>query len=379
MNNRPSPIGVANYRQEDERKRDEARFGAVQAQIDELRQVVRDLASRQIRAEDAYKQYEGTAAQNKLLLDQIRHEAHQTAQARALDENRTRQQLGDLETRLEDAVRPIRSLQAHVTELLELSRRKTDDSGQYQKRFEELRVAIEHANAVGDRNTVISHQLRDAIESVREETDQVRRDILRTDDAVKIVDQEARRRIADVSQVGESYSAHIAELRSDIAHAFDLIEETKRALVPIDPALEELREFDAGIRQDLTRFQAQFIERIEAIMQRFDDIRQESDAQFADVRQGQEQRYERLVERIEATGEIHRQLGFRISAVAHELDGLRQVDERLRRDIWHLHEQRVRLRLEQVQQELDVVTGQRRDAEAASSPNGDPEPHAPEF
>jgi chromosome segregation ATPase len=379
MNNRPSPLGVANYRQEDERKRDEARFDVLQGQIDEMRQVLRELAGRQVRAEEAFKQYEGTAAQNKLLLDQIRHEAHQTAQARALDENRTRQQLGDLETRLEDAVRPIRSLQAHVAELLEMSRRKTDDTGQYQKRFEEMRVAIEHANAVGDRNTAISHQLRDAIESVREETDQVRRDILRTDDAVKIVDQEARRRVADVSQVADSYGGHIAELRSDIAHAFDLIEETKRALVPIDPVLEELREFDAGLRQDLTRFQEQFIERIEAITLRFDDIRQESDAQFDDVRQSQEQRYERLVERIEATGEIHRQLGFRISAVVHELDGLRQIDERLRRDIWHLHEQRVRLRLEQVQQELDVVTGQRRDAEATASFNGDPDPRAPEF
>ncbi|HET8524603.1 MAG TPA: hypothetical protein VFL82_15310 [Thermomicrobiales bacterium] len=379
MNNRPLPLGVANYRQEDERKRDEARFDVLQGQVDEIRTVLRELAGRQVRSEEAYKQYEGTAAQNKLLLDQIRHEAHQTAQARALDENRTRQQLGDLETRLEDAVRPIRSLQAHVAELLEMSRRKTDDTGQYQKRFEEMRVAIEHANAVGDRNTAISHQLRDAIEGVREETDQVRRDILRTDDAVKIVDQEARRRIADVSQVADSYGGHIAELRSDIAHAFDLIEDTKRALVPIDPVLEELREFDAGLRQDLTRFQEQFINRIESITQRFDDIRQESDAQFADVRQSQEQRYERLVERIEATGEMYRQLGFRISAVAHELDGLRQIDERLRRDIWHLHEQRVRLRLEQVQQELDVVTGQRRDAEATAAMNGDPEPRAPEF
>ena len=39
-------------------------------------------------------------------------------------------------------------------------------------------------------------------------------------------------------------------------------------------------------------------------------------------------------------------------------------DAALHRDIWYLHEQRVRVRLEQVQEELDLATAQRRDAES---------------
>ena len=72
-----------------------------------------------------------------------------------------------MEQRLDDAVRPIRSLQAHVSELLETSRRRVDDTGQNQRRFEELRTMIDHIQAVGDRNTVASHQVRDAVESPR--------------------------------------------------------------------------------------------------------------------------------------------------------------------------------------------------------------------
>src|SRR5687768_7622460 len=92
----PAP-GMPAYRQDDERRRDEARLSTMQSQLDELRQALRELASRQVRSEEGLKQYEGSAAQNRLALEQIRQESQQSAQARALDENRTRQQLSDLE------------------------------------------------------------------------------------------------------------------------------------------------------------------------------------------------------------------------------------------------------------------------------------------
>jgi chromosome segregation ATPase len=280
--------------------------------------------------------------------------------------------IADLEQRLDDATRPIRSLQAHVGELIEASRRKTDDTGQHQKRYDELRGLIEHLTAVGDRNAVVTHQLRDSIDNVRGETDQLRRDILRSEDAIKIVDQEARRRITEVAQVGQNYSARIDEIRSDLTHAFDLIEEYRRSIVHIDPALNDLREVDVGLRQDINRFHTQAIERHEIVVDRLEDNRQATDAQFVEIRQAAEQRYERLGERIDEINELHRELGLRISAVAHQLDELRLVDAAIRRDIWQLHEQRVRLRLEQAQAELDLVTGQRRTADAPASSEARP-------
>ena len=358
--------GIPAYRQEDDRRRDEARIVTLQNQLDELRQALRELASRQVRIEETTKQYEGSAAQNRLGLEQIRQETQQSAQARALDENRTRQQVSDLEQRFEDATRPIRSLQAHVNELLEVSRKKTDDTGQHQRRYDELRGMIEHLQALGDRNAVITHQLRDSIDNVRSETEQVRRDLLRNEDAVKIVDQEARRKVSEVAQAGEGVTIRLDELRSDLAHSFDLIEETRRSIVHVDPTLEELRQVDVVLRQDITKFQQQAIERHETLVERQEDNRQAVDSQFAELRTTMEQRYERLGERIEAVNELYRELGYRLGTFVLQIDELKQVDGSLRRDLWTLHEQRVRLRLEQVQQELDLVTGSRRIAEASA-------------
>lgn len=365
---RPDGMRPTAYRQDDERRRDEARLIGLQNQVDELRQALREIASRQVREEELLKQYEGSAAQNRLGIDQLRQESQQSAQARALDENRTRQQVADLETRLQDVARPIRSLQAHVLELLEAARKKTDDTSQYRQRDDELQEQIEHLSAHVDRTSVMIHQLRDSGDSLRGESDQLRRDVMRTEDAIKIADQEGRRRTTEIEQATGGISSRLDELRSDLGHLFDLIDDTRRSIVHLDPAVEELRAVDVSLRQDLGRFQSQTNERHELMLERAEDARQETDTQIADVRQAQEQRYERVTERIEELGETHRELGFRITALSGQLDELRLADVSLRRELWILNEQRVRLRMEQAQQELDQVISQRQDAEADAAP-----------
>jgi len=379
MSSRPPSAQPAMYRQDDDRRRDEARFDALQDQLDELRQVARELIARQGRMEEALKVNEGGIEQQRLALEQTRLETRQSFQARALDENRTRQQLADVEARVDDAVRPIRSLQAHVHELLDAARKKTDDTGQHQKRYDELRAMIEHLAAHGDRTVVITHQLRDAIDLLQGETDGLRRDIVRAEDAVKIVDQEARRRIAEVAQIGDDYTSRLDELHSDLAHVYDLIEETRRSTVHVDPALEELKGIDVALRQEQARFQTHVGERFDGLSERVDDLRRELDARLAEIRQAQEQRVERLTERLDELSEIHRELGNRIAALAQELDHLHAADANLRRDVWHLHEQRVRFRLEQAQQELDRVTSQRRTQEAGDVPDDRTARRPPEY
>ncbi len=362
----PPQGGMSPYRQDDERKRELARLSTLQNQIDELRTALRELASRQVRLEEGVKQTEGGSAENRILIEQTRQESQVSARARAIDENRTRQQIVDMDQRLEDAVRPIRSLQAHVSELLEVARRKTDDTGAYNRRFEEIRAALEHQQAIGDRNTIAAHQLRETIESSKGEVDLVRRDILRNEDAVKIVDQEMRRRIAEVAQAHEGVNARLDDIRADVSHGLDLIQDLQRAGASVDPNFEELRKADADMKTEVARINQLALERHETIVDRIDDLRQSTDAQVAEVRTSQDQRFERVGERIDEINEQYRELGVRIAAFVHQLDELRLVDESLRRDLWQLHEQRVRLRLEQAQQELDELSGTRRDSEDAA-------------
>ncbi|HEV2073826.1 MAG TPA: hypothetical protein VGR29_09320, partial [Thermomicrobiales bacterium] len=351
------------YRRQDDRKRTEVQSQTLQGQLDDLRLVMRELSVRQQAEQETIKRQAATIAQLNIALEKSRQEAQQSAQARALDENRTRQQIEDLETRLDDSTRPIRSLQAHVTDLLEQSRRKVDDSTQSADRYNELMTTMEHLTAMSDRTSAIAHGLRDNIDSVRGEIDELRRDVIRSDDAVKIVDQEARRRTAAVTENIEGFTARVDELRSDLAHTYDALEDTRRGLVHVDPTLDELRAGEINLRNDLSRLQSQVDERHDQLVVMQDDVRQETDARFDQLRHALEERIERLNERLEETNEIFRETTYKISEINGQIEDLRQVDASMHRDIWYLHEQRVRVRLEQVQEELDVATAQRRDAE----------------
>lgn len=262
----PSIARPDSYREQDDRKRDDARYHSLLADLEEMRSMLRDVMEDRDSSMVMIKEQASEIAQLQQALEQATNESRQAAQAAALNENRTRQFVEELEERLDDATRPVRSLQSHVTDLLEQNRRKVDDSTQNKERFGEIGANIEHLSAQTDRTSAIAHGLRDGIDAIRSEVDELRRDMLRTDDATKIVDQDSRRRVQAVSDLMDGYNARLDELRADIAHASETIDDTRRSLVHIDPSLDELRTGEQSLRADITKLQGVSDERYDQLV-----------------------------------------------------------------------------------------------------------------
>lgn len=362
-----APVVSANrpqsYREQDAVNRNNVQFQTLLTDLDDLKDTLRELTEDRDTNQILIKQQAAEIAQLHLLLEKSSNESQQAMQAAALNENRTRQFVEELEERLDDATRPIRSLQSHMTDLLEQNRRKVDDSTQNKERFGELGTNVEHLSAQTDRTSAIAHGLRDGLDALRAEIDELRRDILRTDDATKIVDQDSRRRVQGVTDTIDGFNARLDEIRADITHVGETVDDTRRSLVHIDPSLDELRTGEQGLRNDLTKVQSVQDDRYDQLVDSIEEQRQETDARFDQLRHTLEERIERLNERLEESNDSIRETGYKLSEVNSQLEELRQQDAALHRDIWYLHEQRVRVRLEQVQEELDLATAQRRDAE----------------
>ena len=351
------------YREQDDRKRDDARYHSILADLEEMRSTLREVMEDRDSGMVMIKEQASEIAHLQQALEQATNESRQAAQAAALNENRTRQFVEELEERLDDATRPVRSLQSHVTDLLEQNRRKVDDSTQNKERFSEIGANLEHLSAQTDRTSAVAHGLRDGIDAIRSEVDELRRDMLRTDDATKIVDQDSRRRVQGVSDLMDGFNARLDEIRADVAHTTETIDDTRRSLVHIDPSLDELRTGEQSLRADFTKLQGVSDERYDQVIDMIEEQRQETDARFDQLRHALEERIERLSERLEESNDSIRETGYKISEINSLMEELKQQDAALHRDIWYLHEQRVRVRLEQVQEELDLATAQRRDAE----------------
>lgn len=356
-------------REDERRRRDEANVQTLQAQIDEIRHLARELQSRQVRLEEQLKSAEAGWAQHRLALEQHRHEVSQAAQARAVEESRVRQQLSELGARIDDSTRPIRSIQAHLSELLEAARRQRDDTGQDSKRFDELRALIDHLAAHSERQVVIAQSLRDSIDTLRVELERVQRDLLRTDDGVKIVEQEVRRRVAEITQQIENIEARVESESAGIGSLAVRIDDLRHSIGGIDPQFAALRESVEHLAGEIDRFHGQARERDEIVGERVEEVRQQLATEIRDLEEMIQQRIERVSQRTDALDEVDRELTYRINMAEVQFEELRQIDERLRRELWYLHEQRARLRFEQAQHELESVIEARRDVERRTAGN----------
>ncbi|CAN5507178.1 hypothetical protein BH24CHL1_BH24CHL1_10660 [soil metagenome] len=361
-------------RDEDRRKRDEIRTVAIQTQLDELRSLVRELVSRQARGEEQFKNYEAGLAQLRGSVEQHRHEMAQAAQARQLDDSRIRQQVSDIDARIDESIKPIRALQAHVAEVLEVIRRGRDDNQDEIRRYEEVRSQIEHVSAIAERNNDVIQLARDSIASLRTDLEQNQRDILKSEDSIRIVEQEVRRRVAETNQEIENLVVRFDEIRPVFGQLDAQISEVRDSIRHIDPALEELGRVDERIHGEITRYYGQSNERDDLLGERIDELRVQLDIGVRDLRQNSEQRYERLTERFDGLNDVDRELAYRMNMIDMRLDELVDADVRLRRELWHLQELKVRQRYDQIQEELEIAVEGRRAAEAELSRDGPSRP-----
>jgi chromosome segregation ATPase len=358
---RPDLRDVA--RDDERRKRDEAKLVAIQQQLDELRTLLREFMARQGRNEEQFRAYEMALAAQRQALEQHRHEVAQAAQARQLEDSRVRQQIADLDARIEETGRPIRSLQAHVTELVDTIRRGRDDSQDELRRHEELKSIIEHIAAITERNSGVTGSLRESIAALRTDLEQTQRDLIKADDAIKIVEQELRRRTAEASQETRNLAVRLEDMRPVFTQLDAKIDEVRASIVHIDPTLQELAEIDARTQEETSRLYAQTIERDDLLSERIDEIRRHLDIQVRDLRQIGEQRFDRITARMDGLSDIDRELAYRLNIIDMRLDELRDADLKLRRELWHLYELQSRRRLDQAQAEVEAIIEARRVAE----------------
>lgn len=350
-------------RDEDRRRRDEVKIITLQQQIDEMRSLVREMTARQSRNEEQFRNYEVAFSQVRASADQHRHEVSQAMQARQLEDARIRQQLTELDGRIDEAGRPIRSIQAHITEIIETLRRGKDDSDTDDRRFDELRTMIDHIAALAERNQSVIGVTRESIETLRTEIEETRRELQIAGDSIKIVEQDGRRRFAEVDQDTKNLAVRLEEVKPMYDSLEGRIEDVRGSIVHIDPALAELAIIDGQLQEEILRFVTQATERDDLLAERVDEIRRQFDVQLRDLRQLTEQRYERANQRADSLVDVDRELGYRLNVLELRIEEVGELHTKLRRELWHLHELRSRMRLDQAQAELEAVSDTRRSAE----------------
>ncbi len=364
MERRPEqPEFIQQAREEERRRREEARQQAMQAQVDELRHRVREMAARMLRLEEELKAAEADWAEQRQLLEQFRHETQQAQQTRQLEDARLRQQLTELALRVDELGRPIRTLQAQVAELLEAVRRQREDTGQDTRRYDELRVLLEHLAAHIERLAATDQSLRGGLDAVTSEVERLSREVTRLHDAVRIVEQDVRRRIAEALQVIETLQVQLKESVARDVRLREEIEALEKNLSQIPDQFTDVRTVLERLEAEIARVRSHTTERDDLLLERVEELRQQFDQALRDLTAIEDQRAARVSEEFDRLEAADREIRYRIDLIEVKLEELREVTRQVRAEFWRALEQQVRQRFEQAQHALEEFIEQRQRAE----------------
>lgn len=340
-----------NLRDDERRRREEARLNALQEELEQLRGELREGASRHARAEENHKALEAAIARLEGRLDTQRVEAQGFNDARHLDTTRLRQTVEVVAQRLETLGQPIPNLEARVNEVAHQVRTKLQEFTQDQGRFDDLQSQLDRLPPQLDRSAQIAREARDQLGAVREEIEVVRGDVQRVGDTVKIVEQEGVRRVGDLFVKLEEITARIDALKDELPPLDVQIDRVRHELHQALPRFDTLETADATLRDEVERATALDFDRHVQALSRFDEMRGILEERIRVIERLNDTRFGSTMARFAEQEDADRALGHRITLLAVRLDELREQDAAIRAEMGQLEALRVRVRLEQAQQE----------------------------
>lgn len=349
----------ANARDDERRRREEATVNALQQQVDELRHLLREQLNRQGRIEEQLRLGEAQLGQVRAELDDVRQETGRAGQLRQLDEHRVRQQMAELQSRVEEPQRPLRALQAQMAELIDQLRQEREQVTHGERQVEAVRVQVEGYRNDIARALETARLTREALDGVHQAQSALAREIQKVGDRIHLVEQEARRRMAEVEQAVANVAGRIDEVASYRPGLEESIRQARDELAAFQPQLDALGTRYGQQMQALARVQAQAEERDGLIQGRVEEVRTALTEEIGRIMDAVDEAVDGIHTRITAWEEGQRELNGRLSQTSVQIGALQGRDDRLAELLRRTEERLVLQWLEQAQQAWEALMERR--------------------
>jgi chromosome segregation ATPase len=362
-----------NLRDDERRRREEARLSDLQEQIDELRLLLRESGSRQAQVEEAQGKVEESVAGLVNRIEVVRNEARGSVEARIVELTRLRAEVEEIDRRYAAAIVPIPNLQSQITEQANQVRTKFQELGEDRHRFGELQAQIDRLPPQVERSAEIARDVRDELAAVRAEIDGVRADWRKTGDAVGMVEQDARRRIGDLGVKLDDTNKRIDALKDELPPLEVQIARVRAEMHGALPKFDTLEATSGELREEIDRVAILSMDRHVQAAAQIDQARAAFEERLRLVERLNDTRFSSTMARFGELEEADRAIGHRITLLAVRLEELRDQDTAIRGEMRRLEELRLRVRIEQAQQEAQIFTERLADLQAGGTDDEDDE------
>lgn len=362
-----------NLRDDERRRRDEHRLRELEAAFEHLRHSFLDNASKQERIEELYRNYDVALAQMAARVDAQQYALAQANDARQLDIERLRQEVGELTVRSEAGIAPLPELQAQLADLLAHDRARTQELERYSLRHDTLTERVDQLPPRIDRAVEGARMVRDELETVRGLLESRGTEIQRAIDAVQVLEQESRRRFSDTAESVLAVNARIDVLKDEIPVLSVQLDRVRHELRQLIPRFEALEARDVETREAMDRAVAAGIDHHRQALAHVDGVRDAVEARVQGVERLNDTRFSATMSRFGTLEESDRSLAHRLALLMVRADELRDADRQIRMEVHKLEEVRLRVRYEQAQREIASMSDFLKKLAAAATAPPSPE------
>lgn len=360
-----------NLRDDERRKREEARLTALQEQIDELRSLLRESTSRQGQLDEGQLALGEQIQAVGELITAVQSEARGQGNLREVEIARLRDTVGQQHQHFTESLTALPNLQAQITDLNSHIRNRFQELGEDRHRFSELQSQIDHLPPQIERSAEIARAVREEMVGLRAEIDVLRGENRRSGDMVGMVEQEIRRRLVEFDERVTATNARLDALKEDLPPIDAQIDQLRREVQGLVPRFEQVHGTTTDLREELERITALSFDHHARSIALADESRLANEDRLRMVERLNDTRFASTMSRFNELEAVDQSLGHRLALLAVRLDELRDEDEATRLEVRRLEELRLRVKVEQAQQELQIFTTRLAELEGNSSDDDD--------
>ncbi len=325
-----------NYRDSDQSKKGEAQVFQLQQQVDELRRLLREQVARQHSLEDNWKQSEARILQVREQADRQAAELTQLVQVRLLEEHRIKQEVSELQVRINEPIKPIRELRSQVAEILDARRRDAEQVGLDKSILDKLGTGIRDFQAQIGRLDGYIKDLREAIKITANAQEYYQRELERFTDIIHTNEQVVRRQGEEFREQTKSLRDEVMLFTNRITRVEDLQRLDAAKLEELPPAFEVLHQEDGRIQASVVRVEKILEERIDGYQGRLEEIRQQTESQFFNINQLISGQAESEAARVNQIDEHLRVLDAALLETQMRIEQVKQIEDTELYDVYNL-------------------------------------------
>lgn len=294
---------TAKFEDEKLRVQEQSQLIYLQNQIDELRRMLKDQNNKYAWAMEQSRRSEAQISQLHNVIERQAQEVQTSLEVYKREIGTLRREVASALLRAEEAIKPVRDIQAQIHQLQESRRQDRDAIVPWQARIEELEHRAKETHAVVREGEDRYRQLVGHLEQLRMADSGVVDQIRHLDEQMQVEKQVLRRQAVEAQQLVADVRASLDDPLARITHLEERVHEGEARLVALPPLITQIEERLPVLQEDIRRVELVASERFLMTQERIEDLRHQHDERMVEMHEAGDQNllhFTSWLERIDA-------------------------------------------------------------------------------